>query len=101
MPEAEGAHEALAALTEELIAKRKEMAEVFVKTQNRMSSTCDELDQLIRAPIPYVSKFEGDCEIETPYPRDGHMVRTSEVVKKRPLKPFDARAVPFLSLIHI
>ena len=95
MPEAEGAHEALAALTEELIAKRKEMAEVFVKTQNRMSSTCDELDQLIRAPIPYVSKFEGDCEIETPYPRDGHMVRTSEVVKKRPLKPFDARAVPF------
>ena len=95
MPEAEGAHEALAALTEELIAKRKEMAEVFVKTQNRMSSTCDELDQLTRAPIPYVSKFEGDCEIETPYPRDGHMVRTSEVVKKRPLKPFDARAVPF------
>ena len=51
------------------------MAEILGKTQNRMSSTCDELDQLIRALILYVSKFEGDCEIETPYPRDGHMVR--------------------------
>ena len=44
-----------------------------VKGRNRMSSPCDELDPADPRADPSLSKFEGDCEIETPYPRDGHI----------------------------